>query len=140
MSSMNAIKQELNIEADANKLCDVRKFVKEVIESFGCCEETSNKIILAVNEACMNVIQHAYKESEKGKMLLQIEKKGSLLIFRLNDFAKPVDIECIKPRDLDEIRPGGLGTFFITEIMDECERGHLGEGEGNYLIMKKEIS
>lgn len=140
MSSMNAIKQELNIEADANKLCDVRKFVKEVIESFGCCEETSNKIILAVNEACMNVIQHAYKESEQGKMLLQIEKKGSLLIFRLNDFAKPVDIECIKPRDLDEIRPGGLGTFFITEIMDECERGHLDEGEGNYLIMKKEIS
>lgn len=134
------MKKELTTEADASKLCEVRAFVKKATEDFGCCEETSNKLILAVNEACMNVIQHAYKENEHGDMLLQIEKNEQQLIFRLHDYAQPIDIECIKPRELDDIRPGGLGTYFISEIMDECERGHLEQGEGNYLIMKKEIS
>ena len=40
-------------------------------------------------------------------------------------------------RDSDDIRPGGLGTHFIAEIMDEYNIGHLDEGEGNYLDMKK---
>jgi len=140
MQNNSSSVNELSFVADACKLCEVRSFVKQVTEEYGCCEETRDKLILAVNEACMNVIQHAYGEQGQGEIVLQIEKKGSQLIFKLQDFAQPVDIDSIKPRELDDIRPGGLGTYFITEIMDECERGHLQQGTGNYLIMKKKIN
>ena len=50
-----------------------------------------------------------------------------------------MDLESAKPRDLNEIRPGGLGIHFIREIMDEYVMGHLKGNTGNYLEMRKKI-
>lgn len=94
-------------------------------------------ITLMVNEACMNVMQHAYDEDEQGEIMLNNDGK---LHFRLVDYAKPIDLSLVKPCVLDDLRPGGLGTHFINEIMDECDMGHLEEGKGNYLEMIKKIS
>jgi anti-sigma regulatory factor (Ser/Thr protein kinase) len=88
----------------------------------------------------MNVIQHAYKGDYSGEIELEILNNGNRLLFRVKDHAAPIDLECVKPRDLDEVRPGGLGTHFIKEIMDECVMGHLEGGTGNYLEMIKKIS
>ena len=55
------------------------------------------------------------------------------------DFAAAVDLDKIKSRDLKDIRPGGLGVHFIAEIMDDFRFGHLENGSGNYLEMKKKI-
>ncbi|NIQ02595.1 MAG: hypothetical protein GWM98_21310 [Nitrospinaceae bacterium] len=38
---------------------------------------------------------------------------------RIRDYGKQCDSRRIKPRPLTRIEPGGLGTFFINEIMDE---------------------
>jgi len=45
----------------------------------------------------------------------------------------------IKPRNLEEIKPGGLGTFFIGEIMDEVEWKSKSEDWTNHLILKKKL-
>ena len=88
----------------------------------------------------MNIMQHAYKGDCSGEIVLEILNNDDELEFHLKDFAAPVDPASIKPRDLDELRPGGLGTYFIQEIMDDCTYGHLEEKEGNFLSMKKKIS
>ena len=87
----------------------------------------------------MNVIQHAYKGNDSGEIVLQILNNKSQIVFRLMDFAEPIDLDSVKPRRLDEVRPGGLGVHFIREIMDDCEMGHLEKGTGNYLEMRKKI-
>lgn len=130
---------KINFPAKADRLCLIRALVKQSIESAGCSHELADRLVIAVNEACMNVIQHAYKGQETGEILLEILNNGENLIFRLEDAAEPVNLDCIKPRNLDEIRPGGLGTHFIREIMDNCEMGHLEGDRGNYLRMIKKI-
>ena len=131
---------EIRFPAKASHLCMIRALVKRAAEVVACNEELCNKIVLAVDEACMNVIQHAYQGDEQGEIVLEILNNDCQLLFRLKDYADPVDLATIKPRDLDDLQPNGLGTHFINEIMDECERGHLEKGEGNYLKMVKKIS
>ena len=51
-----------------------------------------------------------------------------------------IDIEKVKPRDLSDVRPGGLGTHFIREVMDEVVFLVSPEGCGNLLKLVKRIA
>lgn len=128
---------EIRFPAKPERLCLIRALVKRTAEVVGCGSELSDRLVIAVNEACMNVIQHAYQGDELGEIVLEMLNNNGKLHFRIVDYAKPIDLDSVKPRDLDDIRPGGLGTYFINEIMDECDMGHLEEGNGNYLEMIK---
>lgn len=130
---------ELHFPSRAERLCLVRALVKRSAEFAGCCDELTDKLVIALNEACMNIIQHAYGFDESGEIILEILNNDTEIHFRLLDKAVPVELEKVEPRDLDDIRPGGLGVHFIREIMDHCEMGHLEGGAGNYLFMKKTI-
>jgi anti-sigma regulatory factor (Ser/Thr protein kinase) len=87
----------------------------------------------------MNIIQHAYRGQDDGQFMLEVGRTKQALCFRLEDYAKPVDLESIRPRNLDDIRPGGLGVHFIREIMDSYHMGHLADARGNFLEMTKNI-
>lgn len=130
---------EIRFPAKPERLCLVRALVKRAAEVCGCGEDLGEKLVIAVNEACMNVIQHAYKEEEQGEIIMQINNNDSQILFRIMDFAKPVDLSRVESRDLKDVRPGGLGVHFIREIMDDYKMGHLEQGMGNYIEMKKNI-
>jgi sigma-B regulation protein RsbU (phosphoserine phosphatase) len=71
---------------------------------------------------------------------MEIRKRGQSLEFLLTDYGLPACPEKIKPRALDDIRPGGLGCHFIKEVMDEVEYLPLQDKTGNQLRMVKQIS
>ena len=131
---------ELRIPAKAERLGMVRDVVKRSAESAGCDASLSDKLVIAVNEACMNVIQHAYKGSKTGDIVMEVTHGNGWLSFRLVDFADPIDLDKVKSRDLDEIKPGGLGVHFIREIMDDIQMGHLEQGLGNFIEMAKKLT
>lgn len=131
---------EMRFPAKPERLTMVRSVVKKASEAAGFNEKLGEKLVIAVNEACMNVIQHAYGGGGTGDILLEISSDDSHIMFRLVDFADPIDLDKVKSRELDDIRPGGLGVHFINEIMDELNMGHLEDGKGNYIEMKKIIS
>lgn len=86
----------------------------------------------------MNIIQHAYGKEEQGDILLEVEKHGDNMTFRLTDFAHhKTRVEQLKSRPLDEIRPGGLGCHIINEIMDDVQLVECKSSCGNVLQMKK---
>lgn len=130
----------LHLPARPERLCLARVLVKRAVEMAGCNSDLSDQLVIAVNEACMNIIEHAYKHDYSGEIILEILNNDGCLLFRLLDQAAPVDLDTVKPRDLDDLRPGGLGTHFIREIMDEWVMGHLEGGTGNFLEMKKIIN
>jgi len=130
---------KLRFPSNAAILRKVREHVRKAAEKGGCCGQVVDQVVIAVNEACMNIIQHAYKGHGSGEIILEIFNNGSELEFHLRDFADPVDLTSIGPRDLDEVKPGGLGTYFIRAIMDEYAYGHLHGKSGNFLHMKKRI-
>lgn len=98
----------------------------------------SEQLVLAVNEACMNVIQHAYQGRPGETIRLKLEAGPQRLRFFLEDDAPCIDPARVVPRDLADIRPGGLGVHFIREIMDEV-RFHPCRGRGNRLELVKQL-
>ncbi len=131
---------EIRFPACPDRLCMIRSMVRNTARVCGCSSDLAEHLVIAVNEACMNVIQHAYQGYEQGEIVLKMLNNEGSLHFKLYDYANPVNIEDIKSRDLNDLRPGGLGINFINDIMDECHRGHLDEGKGNYLEMIKKIT
>jgi sigma-B regulation protein RsbU (phosphoserine phosphatase) len=130
----------VTIPANPAELRAVRHQVKAIAQDNGCCEQVADEMVLAVNEACTNVMRHAYKGDSNGRIELEVSKSGQQLVFNIIDYAEPVDIANIHPRDIDQLSPNGLGTYFIAQIMDEYEYGHLNEAKGNFLSMKKRIA
>jgi len=112
---------QLRVTAKANRLRLIRNAVRETASFCGFSEADTADIVLAVDEACQNVIRHAYGHEGEGDISIEIRNRPDALILFIRDFADPVDISKIKPRDLDDLRPGGLGTHLIGEVMDEVD-------------------
>ena len=130
----------LRIPADPRELAQVRSAVQEIADAEGCGAKCTADIVMAVNEACMNIIQHAYKGDPNGVIELHVRRDDGMLEVVLRDSAPPVDLDEIRPRPLEDLRPGGLGTFFIRETMDDCTYGNLGGCNGNFVRMTKRIA
>jgi sigma-B regulation protein RsbU (phosphoserine phosphatase) len=129
----------LRVPARADQLRRVREAVRECAGGAGAGAECVGDVVLAVDEACQNIIRHAYRGHSGGTIELEIERRGPELVFRLRDDAPAVDPERIAPRDLDDVRPGGLGTHLIRRVMDEARFVPQPEGSGNLLLMVKRI-
>lgn len=124
--------------AQSDQLKQVREWVRDTAIANGISEERAGRIVIGVNEACMNIIEHAYRHSP-GDIVLDILQDGTHMVFELRDFAETVDCSKIKSRNLDDIRPGGLGVHFITEVMDEVSYQPGGDNTGNVITMKVRI-
>lgn len=129
----------LMFPARADRLKLVRRTVSEAAEFCGCGPDAARSVVIAVDEACQNVIRHAYGDTFEGEISLEMRREGGNVVILVRDFADPVDPGTIKPRALDDIRPGGLGTHFIREVMDEVTYADPPEGGGNLLRMVKRI-
>jgi len=131
---------EIRIRARAEELKGLRDRVRETVRAQGVDDKLAECLVLAVDEAAVNIIRHAYGGADAGEIVLQILNNRDVLVFRLTDFAPPVDRASICPRDLDDIRPGGLGVHLIAEVMDEFEFVEPPPGAGNVLEMRKAIN
>lgn len=104
--------------ATTSALVDIRAAVQQACRDAGCDEETSADWVLAINEACMNVIQHGYQFADGHALRLEVARDGEELVTLVCDDGRPVGIDDLKPRALDELRPGGLGVHFIRQLTD----------------------
>jgi len=130
---------ELRFPARAEELKPARHAVKEALLASGCANAVARDIVLALDEACQNVIRYAYGPEREGDISLTIESRGEELVFLLTDWAPRIDDSKVRPRDLDDVRPGGLGTFLIREVMDRTDFIDPPPGCGNVLRMVRRI-
>ena len=117
----------------------VRCVVREAATMCGCASNVVEDMVLAIDEACQNIIRYAYKDTVDGQVELEILCKDGILEFRLQDFAPAVDKDKIKPNRPKELRPGGLGVFLMHEVMDEVGFLQVPPGKGNLLRLAKRI-
>ena len=129
----------LTVPARAGSLKLVRRAVGETSAACGFSQEQCQDLMLAVDEACQNVVRHAYAGVADGDMVIDIRREGESYVVSVRDFAPPADVAKIVPRNLDDVRPGGLGVHFIREVMDDVEHLSPPDGQGNLLRMKKAI-
>lgn len=84
----------------------------------GFSENEVNALAMAVDEAAANVIRHTYRNSPDGNMALEVCDFSDRIEFVLEDSGPKVHPERVRPRPLEDVRPGGLGTFFIKCFTD----------------------
>ncbi len=130
---------ELRIQANAAELRGVRERVRACVSDAGGTDECASDVVMAVDEACQNIIRHAYGGDEDGEIEISVERRGSELVFLLRDYAPEVDPARVHGRDLDDVRPGGIGTHLIRQAMDRTELIRPPSGPGNLLRMVKRI-
>ncbi len=131
--------ERIHVMSRTDMLKPLRIFVREVTAKQTDNKKTIDDITMAVNEACMNVIQHAYKSVDDGEIIIEFWKDKQDILIKIFDQAAKVDITKIKSRDLDDVRPGGLGVHMITQLMDTVEYKSNVNTKGNLLEMRKNI-
>jgi len=119
-------------------LAAIRATVRAATGRLGAEPTTVEDCVLAVDEACQNIIRHAYRGGE-GDLILHVDREGGRLVFRLMDFAAATDPVKIKARARGGVRPGGLGIHLIQAVMDRVGLHPPPLGVGNLLVMERRI-
>ena len=122
-------------------LKEVRTFSREVFEKINLPQDQKDELVLAIAEAAQNIVKHAYKgvEDTKDHMQIKISMKDNQLEIGFYDKGKPVVSENIQHRKLDDIKPGGLGTYFIKQIMDDAVFKKDQQQWVNHLVLTKRL-
>jgi len=117
--------QKLNIESRTDQLVAVREFVSQAALEFGFTDEEVSKIALAVDEACTNIIKHAYKFDSRQRITISVREKNSAFEVSIRDSGLRFNPDEIEIPDMKEYltyyRRGGLGMYLMKSLMDEVE-------------------
>lgn len=109
---------ELSIPSHPQFLQLVRSMMAKVSAIMGLASDHAGNITLAVDEACSNIIRHSYLNDPNGKIDLCIRFGKTQFEIIITDYGKQCDVTKLTPRDLNEIRPGGLGLYIMNKVMD----------------------
>jgi len=126
----------------SSSLKEVRTFCRDVFEKLKIEQSLKDELVLAIAEAAQNIVKHAYKDNQDSNdiMVVKISYEDKKLQIAFYDMGTPVDPKKVKHREIDNIKPGGLGTFFIQEIMDAVE---FKDGKRkpwiNHLVLTKQL-
>ncbi|HRP64163.1 MAG TPA: ATP-binding protein [Phycisphaerales bacterium] len=137
---------KLELLSQPRLLSAARALVSTFAQRLGFDEILCGQITLAVDEALCNIINHGYGRREDQPIWMSIwaverdeatangQEAGLRIV--LEDNARQVDPSTIRSRNLEDVRPGGLGVYIMREIMDEVlfEKR---EGQGMRLTLVK---
>lgn len=132
---------KLQMFSQPRLLAAVRALVGTIAQRLGFNEMQCGQISLAVDEALCNVITHGYDRRDDGRLWISfwaLDGDPSGLKIVIEDQAAQIDPSEIQPRDLDDIRPGGLGVHIIREVMDDVQYERRPE-QGMRLTMIKHL-
>ena len=131
---MNKI--QIQLPSDPQFLKIIRSSISHISEVCGFSEEDCNAVTIAVDEAVANIIKHTYNSDTRQTIIAEFEILEDKLEVVLRDFGKKINPEMIKSRNLDDVRPGGLGVHLIRTTMDEVTYDN-SQDVGNKLTMAK---
>jgi anti-sigma regulatory factor (Ser/Thr protein kinase) len=133
--------QTIDLTSDPCQLSVVRESVRTWISALGWGELRIADVVLAVDEALTNVMRHGYENQTDRPIRLFMRTvndpaRGVAVEIEIRDWGRQVPLDQIRGRDLDDLRPGGLGVHIIRNLMDYADYSHA-EGGGMRLLMRK---
>ena len=134
--------QRLSVPGQFERLAEIAAFVTQAARRAGLNDDEVFHVEMAVDEACSNIIEHAYAAQagnidlacrcpEVGQFEVVIRDSGPP--FQPDEVTSP---QLSAPADLDDLNEGGLGLYFIRKLMDDV-RFEFVPGQGNRLTMLK---
>lgn len=132
----------LHVPSSTENLAMIREFVSRVGEKAGFDENEVMKLSLAVDEACANVIEHAYGDDGTKAVRVRVSFDPDRVMVEVVDTGKGFDPSELPVKDVEQLvrerSSGGLGWRLIRSVMDEVHY-QMVPGEKNELRMVKKI-
>ena len=144
MKSKSKIKEkELKVKSRTENLSKIREFIQEFASSAGFMQNTIDNMMLAVDEACTNIIKHAYKSYPDGEVIIKIKYEEKKLIITIIDYGKAFQPESIPEPNIQEYyrqhRVGGLGMYLMKTLMDDVKYISI-PGKYNQVLLSKRLN
>jgi anti-sigma regulatory factor (Ser/Thr protein kinase) len=121
-------------------LAQIGEYIEEITAKTKLDENQRYAVLLAVDEAASNIIEHAYRDVEDGKIEMTVEHSPEKLVIIVHDEGHPFEPDGVKKYDvkvpLQEMQERGAGLHLIGKIMDEVDFDFKTDG-GNTLRMVK---
>jgi serine/threonine-protein kinase RsbW len=132
---------QLTIPSQTEKLSDVRDFISSAARSYGFDEESVNKIALAVDEACTNIIKHAYNNAGDRLIDIAVATQNGTFEVIITHNGNSFDPQAIRTPDMREylshFRRGGLGLHLMRSLMDSVEYRSLPDKRSEVHLVKR---
>ena len=135
-------KFELTVESKLENLPRISEFITETMRHYDIHNfKDIHAVQLSVDEACTNIIQHAYSGKSEGVIVIRcmLSSTGNKFIVNIMDWGKSFDPTIIPKPDtessLNERKVGGLGIFFMRKFMDEVK--YVRSKDMNLLVIVK---
>jgi anti-sigma regulatory factor (Ser/Thr protein kinase) len=129
----------LSVPGRFDRLAQIAKFVEQAGLQAGLDEVAICRCQLAVDEACTNIIEHGYEGEGRGNIDLTCSPAPGELTITIIDYAKPFDPDAVPEptlnASLEDMQIGGLGVYFMRQVMDAVEFSY--ENGNNKLVLVK---
>jgi len=129
---VNRTANELSIQlpGDGSYLAHIREFIVDLARRIGFPEEEIARIEMAVDEACANVVEHAYSADKQWhlqhrdpEIRLAIHATDEQLVIEINDHGQRFDFAAYQPASIQahahNMQTGGYGIAIMRQFMDE---------------------
>ena len=133
----------LTVPGKFEQLAQIAEFVTGAAREAGLSDDDIFHVEMAVDEACSNIIEHAYAARPGDIELTCCSSVPGDFEITIHDYGQPFDPASVtEPNvnsaaaDLEDLNEGGLGLYFMRKLMDEV-RFEMAPDQGNTLIMTK---
>ena len=131
---------KLVVKSTTDNLAKIRDFIRTSAQKSGFPDDSIGKLILAVDEACTNIIKHAYKYNSDGVIDISTKSDKSKFTIQITDSGINFDPKAVPDPDIKEYhkqhKSGGLGMFLMKKLMDEVQYRNLKENRNQVIMVK----
>lgn len=135
--------KRLIVQSRTENLSSIRDFIASSAREAGITEDVVENIILAVDEACSNIIKHAYKLNPEGEIIIELDFKDDKFKVTIQDHGASFEPDSVPEPDLQKYyrqrRVGGLGMYLMKSLMDDVQYISV-PGKYNRVLLTKNIS
>ena len=134
--------KKLKVKSKTENLSLIRDFISSSAHEAGVKSDAVENIILAVDEACTNIIKHAYKSIPDGELIIKTKATLTRFVVSITDYGKSFEPEMIPEPDLQKYyrqrRVGGLGMYLMKTLMDDVRYVSI-PGKYNEVLLSKNL-
>jgi anti-sigma regulatory factor (Ser/Thr protein kinase) len=130
-------KGKLEFTSHTANLALMRNFVRRFLSRHPFSEKQRTLMVLGIDEACTNVIRHAYDLRDDQPIAISVEALSTCVRVRLRDYGEQTPAHKMRGREHHEVRPGGLGLHLIRNAFDKVD--YILKPRGTELVLTKNL-
>ncbi|HJX98972.1 MAG TPA: ATP-binding protein [Chthoniobacterales bacterium] len=131
-------KGKLEFTSHTANLALMRTFVRKFLERHPFSEKQRTLMVLGIDEACTNVIRHAYDLRDDQPIAISVEALATCVRVRLRDYGFKTAPHTMRGREHAQVKPGGLGLHLIRNAFDKVD--YILKPRGTELVLTKKLN